>query len=221
MLENLKKEVWEATKLISEYGLVTFSGGNVSMFDRKNELMVIKPSDTDTSDLQSIDMIVVDIEGNVIEGAKKPSGDFPTHLELYKKFQNISAIAHTHSPWATIFAQSGRSIKPYGTVHADYFRGTVPCTRRMTPNEIKCDYEREVANVIIESFNEIDYNDIPAVLVHSNGPFVWSDTAINSVKLAKRLEDTAMMAYHTEIMQGVRIQDDLLNKHFTRRHIKK
>lgn len=217
MLENLKKQVYEANILLTKFNLVIFTWGNVSAIDRENGFVVIKPSGVDYDKLQAIDMTVVDLQGNIVEGALRPSSDTATHLELYKAFPNICGVAHTHSPWATSFAQAGKSIKPYGTTHADYFKGIIPCTRKMTPNEISGKYERETGRIIVETFNDINPDYMPAVLVYSHGPFTWGRSAVNAVELALTLETVAMMAYHTEVMQGVRMQDDLLNKHFLRK----
>lgn len=218
MLESLKKEVYEANMLLTKYNLVIFTWGNVSAIDRESGFVVIKPSGVEYNTLQAIDMTVVDLQGNIVEGSLKPSSDTATHLELYKAFPNIGGVAHTHSPWATAYAQAGHGIKPYGTTHADYFKGTIPCTRKMTPSEISGKYERETGRVIVETFNEISPDSMPAVLVHSHGPFTWGKTATEAVELAETLETVAMMAYHTEMMQGVRMQDDLLNKHFYRKN---
>lgn len=218
MLENLKKKVYEANMLLTKLNLVIFTWGNVSGIDRESGYVVIKPSGVDYETLQAIDMVVVDLDGNVVEGELKPSSDTATHVELYKAFPKIGGVAHTHSPWATSFAQAGRGIKPYGTTHADYFKGTIPCTRKMTPNEISGRYERETGRVIIETFEDLNYEYMPAVLVHSHGPFTWGKDPIEAVQLSQTLETVAMMAYHTEVMQGVRMQDDLLNKHFFRKN---
>lgn len=218
MLEYLKKQVYEANMLLTKFNLVIFTWGNVSAIDRESGLVVIKPSGVDYDKLQAIDMTVVDLQGNIVEGALRPSSDTATHLELYKAFPNINGVAHTHSPWATSFAQAGKSIKPYGTTHADCFKGTVPCTRKMTPGEINGEYERETGRVIVETFNDINPDHMPAVLVYSHGPFTWGHSANNAVELGLTLETVAMMAYHTEVMQGVRMQDELLNKHFFRKH---
>ncbi len=218
MLEKLKKQVYEANMSLIKYNLVIFTWGNVSAIDKETGYVVIKPSGVEYSKMESIDMVVIDLYGNVIEGNLNPSSDTPTHLQLYKAFPGIGGIAHTHSPWATSFAQSGTSIQPYGTTHADYFRGTVPCTRRMTNEEINGEYEKETGNVIVETFRDINPEYMPAVLVHSHGPFTWGKTAKEAAELSLTLETVAMMAYHTENMNGVKMQDSLLDKHFLRKH---
>ncbi len=175
MLEGLKKQVFEANMALPKRGLVVFTWGNVSGIDRASNLVVIKPSGVDYDRMTQEDMVVVDLDGNVVEGNYKPSSDTPTHLELYKAFSDIGGIVHTHSSWATSFAQAGRDINPLGTTHADYFYGAVPCTRGMRPEEIAINYEKETGTVIIETFKERALNpmEIPAVLVKEHGPFTW------------------------------------------------
>jgi L-ribulose-5-phosphate 4-epimerase len=165
-------------------------------------------------------MVVVDLDGNVIEGKWKPSSDTATHLELYKAFRNIGGIVHTHSKWATVFAQAGKGIAPFGTTHADYFYGEIPCTRRMTPAEIQGEYEKETGNVIIETFKNLSPDDIPAVLVHSHGPFAWGTDADNAVHNAVVLEQLAFMALQTKILNpdATNMQQELLDKHYLRKH---
>lgn len=227
MLEKLKEEVWEANMLLVKYNLVTFTWGNVSGIDREKGLFVIKPSGVEYSMLSPSDLPVVDLYGNVVEGKYKPSSDTPTHIELYKAFPGIGGVTHTHSPWATVFAQAGRPIKPYGTTHADYFGGAVPCTRKLTPNEISGEYEKNTGAVIVETFtgkeNTISYDKMHAVLVYSHAPFTWGENAYKSVEAAVVLEQVAMMAYHTELLTAApngatRMQEDLLRKHFYRKH---
>lgn len=164
-------------------------------------------------------MVVVDLDGNRVEGKLKPSSDTPTHIELYKAFGNISGIVHTHSRWATIFAQAGRGINAYGTTHGDYFYGEIPVTRLMIPEEIAGEYEKETGNVIIETFKDKDPDMIPAVLVNSHGPFAWGKDAAEAVHNAVVLEETAMMAYYTESLgKTAPMQQELLDKHFLRKH---
>lgn len=225
MLEQLKKRVYNANMQLVKHSLVIFTWGNVSAIDRETGYVVIKPSGVEYNDMSPIDMVVVDLDGNIIEGCLKPSSDTPTHLELYKAFPNIGGITHTHSLYATSFAQAGRGIKPFGTTHADYFGGTVPCTRKMTPNEISCEYEKNTGLVIAETFENLDPDRIHGALVYSHGPFTWGNDAMQSVETAVVLENIAQMAMNTEILQisvgnngGIPMQQDLLNKHFNRKH---
>ena len=165
------------------------------------------------------DMVVVDLDGNVVEGRLRPSSDLPTHLALYRAFPNIGGITHTHSRWATVFSQAGRPIPALGTTHADTFYGEVPVTRKMTEQEIQGEYEKETGNVIVETFAHMDPNEIPAVLVHSHGPFIWGKDAVKSVENAITLEEVAMMAYYTlQLDANAQIQQPLLEKHFLRKH---
>ncbi len=225
MLEQLKKEVYEANMQLVKHRLVIFTWGNVSGIDREHGLVVIKPSGVEYERMSPMDMVVVDLEGNIVEGYLKPSSDTPTHLELYHAFPHIGGVTHTHSLYATSFAQAGRGIKPFGTTHADYFGGTVPCTRKMSPNEISGEYGKNTGLVIAETFTNIDPDRIHGVLVCSHGPFTWGDSAAASVETAVVLENIAHMAINTEILQvavgangGVPMQQDLLNKHFDRKH---
>ena len=172
MLEELKQKVYEANMQLPEHNLVVFTWGNVSGIDREKGLVVIKPSGVDYGKMTPDDMVVVDLKtGERVEGRLNPSSDTPTHLVLYRAFENIGGVVHTHSRWATVFAQSGRGIPPLGTTHADYFYGEIPCTRKMTPEEIAGAYEHETGNVIVETFEGKSADDIPAVLFHSHGPF--------------------------------------------------
>ena len=219
MLEDLKQKVYEANMMLPKYGLVTFTWGNVSAVDRESGLVVIKPSGVDYETMKPEDMVVVDLDGNRVEGKLKPSSDTPTHIELYKAFGNIGGIVHTHSRWATVFAQAGRGIKAYGTTHGDYFYGEIPVTRLMIPEEIAGEYEKETGNVIIETFKDKDPDMIPAVLVNSHGPFAWGKDAAEAVHNAVVLEETAMMAYYTESLgKTAPMQQELLDKHFLRKH---
>ncbi len=222
MLEALKKEVFEANLELPKRGLVTYTWGNVSGIDREKGLIVIKPSGVEYDTMTVDDMVVVDMEGKLVEGKYKPSSDTPTHIELYKAFPTLGGIVHTHSTWATIFSQAGREIKAYGTTHADYFYGDIPCTRKMTKEEIQGEYEKETGTVIIETFKnkDIEAAQVPSVLVHSHGPFSWGKNAKDAVHNAVVLEELAKMAFNTEVLNGEvnRMQTDLLNKHYLRKH---
>ena len=225
MLEQLKKDVYRANMMLVEKGLVINTWGNVSGIDRDSGLVVIKPSGVEYSDLSPIDLPVLDLDGNVVEGTYKPSSDTATHLALYRAFPEIGGITHTHSLYATSFAQAGRGIKAYGTTHADYFPGIIPCSRKMTPGEIESDYELNTGNVIIETIAPMGADKIHACLVYSHGPFSWGKDAVASVDAAVVLEVVAQMAFNTEILQtavnangGIPMQQDLLLKHFNRKH---
>lgn len=222
MLDKLKQEVYEANMLLPKYGLITFTWGNVSAIDRSTGLIVIKPSGVEYDVMTADQMVVVDLNGNVVEGSLNPSSDTPTHVALYRSFPTVGGIVHTHSSWATIFAQAGRGIKAYGTTHGDYFYGEIPCTRPMTPAEIQGEYELETGNVIIETFAGIEPASIPAVLVKSHGPFTWGKNAHEAVHNAVVLEQLAKMAYYTEsLAQGAAtsaMQPELLDKHYLRKH---
>ena len=220
MLEALKQEVLEANLLLPKHGLITFTWGNVSGIDRESGLVVIKPSGVSYDGMTAEDMVVVDLQGNVVEGKWKPSSDTPTHLALYRAFPGLGGIVHTHSRWATSFAQAGMPIPAMGTTQGDYFYGDIPCTRKMTPAEIAGAYELETGNVIIETFQGIDPMTIPAVLVHSHGPFTWGTDAMNAVHNAVVLEEVAFMDYHAMAMnpQAGRMQQELLDKHYLRKH---
>ena len=223
MLEELKKIVCEANLELPKYGLVTFTWGNVSGVDREKGLMVIKPSGVEYDNMTPDDMVVVSLAtGERVEGKWKPSSDTATHIALYNAFPNIGGVVHTHSRWATSWAQAGKSINAYGTTHGDYFYGTIPCTRKMTPAEIGGKYELETGNVIIETFKErsIDPDQVPAVLVCSHGPFAWGTDPHNAVHNSVVLEELAFMAFHTEAMTpGISsMQQELLDKHYLRKH---
>ena len=221
MLKDLKKQVLEANLQLPKYGLITFTWGNVSGIDREKGLVVIKPSGVEYDGMTADDMVVVDLEtGLIIEGGLSPSSDTPTHLALYKAFPNIGGIVHTHSRWATIFAQAGMDIPALGTTHADYFYGSIPCTRLMTPEEIAGEYERDTGKVIIERFAGIDPDTIPAALVYSHGPFTWGKDAAEAVHNAVVLEEIAFMAWHDILIKPTLqpMQQELLNKHYLRKH---
>ena len=220
MLEELKKQVLAANLLLPKYNLVTFTWGNVSGIDRESGLVVIKPSGVSYDGMCLEDMVVVDLDGKVVEGKWKPSSDTPTHVELYKAFPNIGGVVHTHSRWATTFAQAGRAIPPLGTTHADYFYGPIPCTRRMTEQEIAGAYEKETGKVIIEAFDGISADDVPGVVVHSHGPFAWGTDAMNAVHNAVVMEEVAFMDWHAMILEpGLPdMQQCLLDKYYLRKH---
>ena len=220
MLEELKKQVLEANLLLPKYGLVTFTWGNVSGIDRDSGLVVIKPSGVPYDGMGLEDMVVVDLEGKVVEGKWKPSSDTPTHVELYKAFPKCGGIVHTHSRWATTFAQAGMDIPAMGTTHADYFYGDIPCTRPMTSEEIRGEYEKETGKVIIESFRDRDAADVPGVLVYSHGPFAWGTDAMNAVHNAVVMEEVAFMDWHAMMINPKLgpMQLELLDKHYLRKH---
>lgn len=227
MLEKLKEEVCKANLDLPKHGLVVFTWGNVSGYDPETKLFVIKPSGVPYDQLTPADMVVCDLDGNKVEGKLNPSSDTPTHAVLYRQFPGIGGVVHTHSRWATIWSQAGRGIPAYGTTHGDYFYGEIPCTRKMTPAEIGTvttgEYEKETGNVIVETFKngKIDPIHVPAVLVHSHGPFSWGKDCNEAVYNAVVLEEVAMMAWHTENTEGVRMQpmqQELLDKHFLRKH---
>lgn len=222
MLEQLKEAVLQANLLLPKYNLVTFTWGNVSAIDREKGVVVIKPSGISYEAMTADDMVVVDLQGNVVEGKWKPSSDTPTHLELYKAFPHCGSIVHTHSRWATIFAQAGKDIPALGTTHGDYFHGPVPCTRPMIGEEIAGDYERETGKVIAEGFGikGIDPKTVPAANVFSHGPFVWGKDAAEAVHNAVVLEEVAFMAWHAMMLAPERtaMQNQLLDKHYYRKH---
>ena len=219
MLEDLKQKVLQANLDLVKLKLVIFTFGNVSAIDRTNNLVVIKPSGVSYENMEPNDMVVVDLEGNIIEGKLKPSSDTPTHLELYKSFKSIGGVAHTHSTWATSWAQAGRNIPALGTTHADYFYGTIPCTRKLTEKQINEAYEIETGKVIIETFEKIDPTEMPGVIVNNHGPFTWGKNADDAVYNSKILEEVAKMAFTTlQINSNATIDQFLLDKHFNRKH---
>ena len=219
MLEQLKKTVLQANLLLPKHNLVTFTWGNVSAIDRETNLVVIKPSGVSYETMTANDMVVVDLDGNVVEGTLNPSSDTPTHLELYKAYPAIGGVVHTHSRWATTFAQAGLPIPALGTTHADDFYGDIPVSRRMTPDEIAGAYEKETGTVILETIGD-NAMDVPAVLVHSHGPFAWGKDAMEAVHKAVVLEEVAFMAWHAMQLNPnlPRMQQELLDKHFLRKH---
>lgn len=221
MLEELKEAVWKANLQLPKLGLVTFTWGNVSGIDRERGLVVIKPSGVEYDVMTPEDMVVVSLAtGQRVEGRWKPSSDTPTHLVLYRAFPDCGGIVHTHSRWATSFAQAGVGIQPLGTTQGDYFYGEIPCTREMTPAEIAGAYEEETGNVIVETFVNQNPAQIPAVLVHSHGPFTWGCDAAEAVHNAAVLEEVAFMNFHSlQLNPGqTRMQQELLDKHYLRKH---
>ena len=220
MLEELKQRVLDANLMLPRAGLVVFTWGNVSGIHRETGLVVIKPSGLPYEGMGAEDMVVVDLDGKVVEGKWKPSSDTPTHLELYKAFPGCGGIVHTHSRWATTFAQAGMAVPAMGTTHGDYFYGDIPCTRRMTPEEIAGEYEKETGLVITETFRERDAMEVPAVLVHSHGPFAWGKDPGEAVHNAVVLEEVAFMAWHAMQLNpdAGRMQQELLDKHYLRKH---
>ncbi|WNQ10037.1 L-ribulose-5-phosphate 4-epimerase [Paenibacillus aurantius] len=219
-LEQLKQEVLEANLDLPKYGLVTFTWGNVSGIDRERGLVVIKPSGVAYDKLKKEDLVVLDLEGRIVEGSLRPSSDTPTHLVLYRAFPHIGGIVHTHSSWATSWAQAGRGIPALGTTHADYFYGTIPCTRPMTAEEISGAYEKETGNVIAETFATLDPMQIPGVLVHNHAPFNWGKTPHDAVHNAVVLEEVAKIAARSfRLNPDLESMDQtLLDKHFLRKH---
>ncbi len=222
MLEELKQKVFEANMLLPKYGLVTFTWGNVSAIDRESGLFIIKPSGVDYETMTADDMVVMDLDGNKVEGHYKPSSDTPTHLEIYKAFPEIGGIVHTHSSYATSWAQAGRSIPCYGTTHADYIYGEIPCVRCLTKEEIEGAYEENTGHLIVNSFREMgkDVTAVPAVLCKNHGPFAWGKDAHDAVHNAVVLEEVAKMAYRAETINA-RIQpapQELQDKHYFRKH---
>ncbi|KFK97623.1 MULTISPECIES: L-ribulose-5-phosphate 4-epimerase [unclassified Serratia (in: enterobacteria)] len=222
MLSELKQQVLAANLSLPGYGLVTFTWGNVSAIDRQRGLVVIKPSGIAYEEMTLDDLVVVDLDGVVQEGRRKPSSDTDTHLALYRAFPHIGGVVHTHSRNATIWAQAGQPIPALGTTHADYFYGDIPCTRPMSEAEIAGDYERETGNVIVEAFQLADRDplQVPGVLVYSHGPFAWGKTAADAVHNAVVMEEVAAMAMATRQLApaATAMQPVLLDKHFLRKH---
>ena len=220
MLEELKERVCAQNLALVKYGLVVLTWGNVSAIDRETGYIVIKPSGVSYDNMKPEDMVVVDAHGNVIEGKYRPSSDTPTHLYLYKAFPKIGGIVHTHSTYATSWAQAGRNIPAYGTTHADAFYGQVPCTRSLAKEEVESEYELNTAKVISETFADKDYNAVPAVLVKKHGPFAWGATPEKAVENAVTLEAVAKMAVKTERLNPKAVEADkyLLDKHYFRKH---
>ncbi len=222
MLERLKEEVFLANLELKKQGLVIFTWGNVSAIDDKTGYVVIKPSGVSYDAMKAEDMVVLDLEGNTIEGKYRPSSDTPTHLVLYKKYPEIKGIVHTHSEWATSWAQAGRDIPCYGTTHADYFYGTVPCCRMLTKAEINSAYEKETGNVIVETLTNRNIKplEVPGVILTGHGPFTWGKNAEEAVHNAKVLDEVAKIALRTEAInpQIKPLPQELLDKHYLRKH---
>lgn len=219
-LQQLKKRVYAANIRLHAMGLAPLTWGNVSEIDRESGLVAIKPSGVPYETMTEDDIVITDLDGNVLYGDKRPSSDLPTHLYLYKSFENITAVVHTHSSVATSFAQAGRELTAFGTTHADAFYGDVPVTRALTEAEIKNDYEKNTGKVIAETFKDKDYSAIPAVLVKNHGPFTWGKSSMNAVETAFILEEVAKMCLQTEIINKTtpRIDKYLLDKHYNRKH---
>jgi len=221
MLRELKELVLEANLLLPKYGLITFTWGNASGIDREQGLVVIKPSGVSYDGMTAQQMVVLDMEtGKKADGDLSPSSDAPTHLALYRAFPGIGGIVHTHSRWATIFSQAGMGVPALGTTHADYFYGEIPCTRKMTADEIADEYELNTGEVIVERMTGIDPASMPAALVHSHGPFVWGKDAAEAVHNSVVLEELAFMAWHNIMLNPdiPPMQKELLDKHYLRKH---
>lgn len=222
MLEELKRRVYESNMLLPKYGLVTFTWGNVSELDREHGIFAIKPSGVNYDHLHPEDMVLIDLEGNKVEGHYNPSSDTATHLELYKAFPQIGGIVHTHSSYATIWAQAGRDIPCYGTTHADYIYGAVPCVRNLTKEEIDAAYEQNTGTLIVTEFQRMEKDPmaVPAVLCKNHGPFTWGKDSHEAVHNAVVLEEISKMAYRAEQINS-KIQPApqcLLDKHYYRKH---
>ncbi|MDF9831375.1 L-ribulose-5-phosphate 4-epimerase [Parabacteroides sp. PF5-6] len=219
MVEELKEKVFKANLDLVKHDLVIFTWGNVSAIDREKGLVVIKPSGVSYEEMKASDMVVLDLEGNIVEGTFKPSSDTATHLVLYHAFPEIGGIVHTHSTFATSWAQAGRDIPNIGTTHADYFNAAIPCTRQMTRQEIEGEYEKETGHVIVERFKEINPVFIPGVLVNNHGPFSWGKDADDAVHNAVVMEQVAKMAFISQLINpGLQMNKELITKHFYRKH---
>ncbi len=220
MLEQLKQQVYEANLKLVEYNLVLFTWGNVSAIDKETGLVVIKPSGVDYAKLTADDMVVMNLNGEKVEGRLNPSSDTPTHLELYRRFPDIGGVAHTHSTFAVSFAQAACDIPAYGTTHADFAFGSIPCTRDLSKEEIEGEYELNTGRVIAECFETrgIDYNAVPAVLVRSHGPFTWGKDGFDAAKNSAILEEVAKMAYLSKTMDAEPANESIQHKHYFRKH---
>ena len=220
VLEKLKKEVYDANMELQQKGMVIYTWGNVSGIDREKQLVVIKPSGVEYETMKPEDMVVIDMEGNVVEGHYKPSSDTATHLVLYKNYPAIGGVVHTHSTWAVTFAQAGMPIPAFGTTHADYFYGDIPCTRELTQKEIEEAYELNTGNVIVETIGNQDPMAIPGILVKNHGPFAWGKTPAGSVYNTVVMDKVAEMAYNTMTLNPrvQKVSQYLLDKHYNRKH---
>ncbi len=222
MYERLRQEVFDACQMLPRTGLAILTWGNVSRVDRKNEVIAIKPSGVPYDMMKPEDIVVCDLQGRVVDGHLRPSSDLPTHVALYAAWPQVEAIVHTHSPWATMLAQAGIDLKPFGTTHADTFYGPVPCTRPLARNEVDGDYELETGRVILETFQErgIAPDQVPAVLVASHGPFAWGHDAKQAVENAVVLEQCAWMAVFDRLMdpEVMPVPAYLLDRHYQRKH---
>ena len=219
MLEDLKRQVLEATLALPKHNLVTLTWGNVSAIDRASGLVVIKPSGVEYDVMRAEDMVVVDLDGNVVEGSLRPSSDTPTHLEIYKAFEGVGGVVHTHSTYATAWAQAGRDIPNIGTTHADYFHDAIPCTPDMTAEEVEGDYEKQTGCVIVRRFATLNPIHTPGVLVKNHGPFSWGRTAAEAVPNAEVMEQVAKMAFVAySVNPDLKMNPLLVEKHFNRKH---
>lgn len=219
MLEELKEKVFQANLQLVKNNLVIYTWGNVSGIDRASGLVAIKPSGVPYSELKASDIVLVDLEGKVVEGKLKPSSDTPTHVVLYKAFPQLGGVVHTHSTHAVVWAQSGRDIPCLGTTHADYFYGPIPCTAPLTPEEIASNYELETGNVIVRRFEGLDPVATPGVLVRNHGPFAWGKSPADAVENATVLEEIAKMTLFTSLLNPeARIPQELMDKHYLRKH---
>ena len=221
MLEQLKKEVYEANLKLVELGLVLFTWGNVSGLDKETKLMVIKPSGVPYDSMKPEDMVVVDMDGNLVEGKYNPSSDAATHIEIYKHFDGVGGVVHTHSKWGTIFSQAGMPVKALGTTHADNFHGDIPCTPPLTKQQVKGEYERQTGIQIVNTFKElkIDHNAVPGVRITNHAPFAWGKYPAKAVENAAVLEYCAEMAYYTFSMNpDANMSSYILDKHYLRKH---
>ena len=218
-IKKLKERALNANLMLKESNLVTLTWGNVSEIDRDSGLIAIKPSGVDYQSMTIDDIVITDINGKIVDGYLKPSSDLATHLEIYKNFEKVGGVAHTHSKWATIFAQAGKNVPMLGTTHADTFYGDVPCSRPLTKCEIEGNYEMETGKVICETFADKNYLDIPAVVVYSHGPFTWGKDSESAVQNSIVLEEVSMMAYHTlQLNPNAHFDKELADKHYYRKH---